>query len=38
LGAFSVLIADIAADLPKHKQAEVIRQLESLKARLATIE
>lgn len=38
LGAFSVLIADLAADLPKHKQAEVIRQLESLKARLATIE
>lgn len=38
LGAFSVLIADIVADLPKHKQAEVIRSLESLSTRLATIE
>lgn len=38
LGAFSVLIADLAADLPKHKQAELIRSLESLQTRLATIE
>jgi hypothetical protein len=38
LGAFSVLIADLAADLPKYKQAEVIRALDSLKTRVEIIE
>ena len=38
LGAFSVLIADLAADLPRAKQAEVIRALDSLKTRVEIIE
>lgn len=38
LGAFTVLIADIAADLPVKKQEDLLRSLESLKGRLFSID
>ena len=37
LGAYQALMASIVADLPKHKQAEFVRSLESLATRTAEI-
>jgi hypothetical protein len=37
LGAYQSLMASIVADLPKHKQAEFIRSIESLATRAAEI-
>jgi len=35
VGAYETMLAGIAADLPKHKQAEVMRSLEALAKRVA---
>jgi hypothetical protein len=35
VGAYETMLAGIAADLPKHKQLEVIRGLESLATRIS---
>ena len=37
LGAYQALMASIVADLPKHKQAEFVRSIESLSTRAAEI-
>jgi hypothetical protein len=37
VGAYQALMASIVADLPKHKQAEFIRSIESLAVRAAQI-
>ncbi len=38
LGAYEVMLAQLVAELPAAKQADVIRSLESLKARAEKIE
>lgn len=38
LGAYEVMLADLIANLPKHKQIEAIRSLESLSSRVKSIE
>jgi hypothetical protein len=37
VGAYQALMASIVAELPKHKQAEFIRSIESLAVRAAQI-
>ena len=37
VGAYQVMLAGIVADLPKHKQAEFIRSIESLAIRVSEI-
>jgi hypothetical protein len=34
-GAYESILASIVADLPKHKQAEVLRNLQSMTAKYA---
>jgi len=38
LGAYEVMLANIIADLPKHKQMEAIRTFESLALRVKSID
>lgn len=37
LGAMEVILASVVADIPKHKQMEVIASLESLAKRVALL-
>ena len=37
VGAYETMLAGIAADLPKHKQVELMRGLESLAKRVAEL-
>ena len=37
LGAYGVMLADLIADLPKHKQAEYVDSLKRLAVRAAEI-
>jgi beta-mannanase len=38
LGAYEAMMADLIANLPKHKQNEAIRSFESLAQRVKSIE
>ena len=37
VGAYTVLLVNIVAELPKHKQAEFVRSIESLAVRVSDI-
>ena len=38
LGTYEVILADLAASLPKARQEDLLRQLDSLRARVETID